>query len=146
MLAHLRRRWSLNGRDGFGGRIRRFLWKWNVYFPLRRRRRNEGERKSLGDQTLDQTLDRMRLARPVSSSRVQRQGSHWRVWSSPRETAKHAKSIGRGGASGHDRPDASGREWVLTGIDRTLALWHPVSTSGASGHVVSNVNQYWPDA
>jgi hypothetical protein len=95
-----------------------------------------------GDQTLDRTLDRMRLARPVSSSRVQRQGSHWRVWSSPRETAKHAKSIGRGGASGHDRPDASGREWVLTGIDRTLALWHPVSTSGASGHMVSNVNQY----
>jgi hypothetical protein len=24
------------------------LWKWNVYFPLRRRQRNGGERKSLG--------------------------------------------------------------------------------------------------
>jgi hypothetical protein len=43
----------------------------------------------------------------------------------PRETAKHVKSIGRGGASGHDRPDASGREWVLTGNDQTLALWRP---------------------
>jgi hypothetical protein len=31
-----------------------------------------------------------------------------RVRSSPRETVKHTKSIGRGDASGHDRPDASG--------------------------------------
>jgi hypothetical protein len=56
-----------------------------------------------------------------------------RVRSSPREAIKHARSIGRGGASGHDRPDASGREWVLIGIDQTLALWRPVSSSSASG-------------
>jgi hypothetical protein len=56
-----------------------------------------------------------------------------RVRSSPREAAKHARSIERGVASGHDRSDASGREWVLTEIDRMLTLWHPVSTSGASG-------------
>jgi hypothetical protein len=49
-----------------------------------------------------------------------------RVRSSLIETAKHAKSIGRGGVSGHDRPDASGHEWVLIGNDRMLALWHPV--------------------
>jgi hypothetical protein len=56
-----------------------------------------------------------------------------RVRSSPREAMKHARSIGHGGASGHDRPDALGREWVLTGIDQTLALWRLVSSSGASG-------------
>jgi hypothetical protein len=49
-----------------------------------------------------------------------------RVRSSPRKDAQHARSIGRGGASGHDRPDASSREWVLTGNDRTLALWRSV--------------------
>jgi hypothetical protein len=38
-----------------------------------------------------------------------------RVRSSPREAAKHARSIGHGDVSGHDRPDASGHEWVLTG-------------------------------
>jgi hypothetical protein len=54
------------------------------------------------------------------------------VRSSPREAAKHARSIKRGGASGHDRPDTLDREWVLTGIDRKLALWRPVSTSNAS--------------
>jgi hypothetical protein len=50
----------------------------------------------------------------------------WRVRSSHREAAKHARSIEHGGASGHDRPDASGREWVLTRNDRILALWRPV--------------------
>jgi hypothetical protein len=55
-------------------------------------------------------------------------GQSWdrRVRSSLRETAKHAKSIGRGGVSGHDLPDTLGREWVLTGNDRMLALWRPV--------------------
>jgi hypothetical protein len=51
-------------------------------------------------------------------------------------------SIGRGGASGHDRLDASGHVWMVTGIDRTLALWRPVSSSSASGHVVSSANQW----
>jgi hypothetical protein len=34
--------------------------------------------------------------------------------------------IGRGGASGHDRPDASGRGGCLLDSNRTLALWRPV--------------------
>jgi hypothetical protein len=34
--------------------------------------------------------------------------------------------IGRGGASGHDRPDASGRCESLLDSNRTLALWRPV--------------------
>jgi hypothetical protein len=55
-------------------------------------------------------------------------GRSWdrRVRSSPKEAAKHARSIGRGGASGHDRSDTSGRKRVLTGNDQTLALWHPI--------------------
>jgi hypothetical protein len=75
-------------------------------------------------------------------------GRSWdrRVRSSPRETAKHARSIGCGGVFGHDRPDTSSRVVELTGIDRTLALWHPVSSSSASGRVVSNANQGRPGA
>jgi hypothetical protein len=57
-----------------------------------------------------------------------------RVRSSPRDATKHARSIGHCGMSGHDRPDASGREWVLTGNDRTLALWRPVRQACALGH------------
>jgi hypothetical protein len=69
-----------------------------------------------------------------------------RVRSSPRETAKHARSIGHGGTSGHDRLDVSGRVWVLTGIDRMLALWRLVSSSTVSDRMVSNANQWGPDA
>jgi hypothetical protein len=65
-------------------------------------------------------------------------GTSGRLWdrpvrSSPREATKHARSIRRGGASGHDQLDASGREWVLIGNDRTLALWHPVCQACMSG-------------
>jgi hypothetical protein len=65
----------------------------------------------------------------------------WRQRDSEREG-----SIGCGGAFGHDRPDMSGHVWMLTGIDRTLALWCPVSLSSVSGRVVSNANQWRPDA
>jgi hypothetical protein len=34
--------------------------------------------------------------------------------------------IGRGGASGHDRQDASGHGGCLLDSNRTLALWRPV--------------------
>jgi hypothetical protein len=79
---------------------------------------------------LNWMLDRTRLARPVSSSRMQR-------------ARAPARSVGHGtSASGQaleklrstrNRPDVLGRKWVLTGIDRTLALWRLISTSGASG-------------
>jgi hypothetical protein len=88
------------------------------------------------DWTLNQTLDQTRLARSVSGSSSQARDAralHQRVESSPREAAKHARLIRRGGASGHDQPDVSGHEWVLTGNDRTLALWHLVSSCGAFG-------------
>jgi hypothetical protein len=135
------------------------LWKSNAYFPLHRTHRNGGEKKSLGrpDAGLDAEPDARSdtagassqftpraeaaraLARPVGRG-TDASGQ------SPRGTTKHTKLIGRGGAYGHDRSDTSGREWVLTRIDRTLALWCPVSTSDGSGHVVSNANQWRPDA
>jgi hypothetical protein len=37
--------------------------------------------------------------------------------------------IGRGGASGHSRPDASGRSGSLLHSNRTLALWCSVSSA-----------------
>jgi hypothetical protein len=37
--------------------------------------------------------------------------------------------IGCGGASGHDRPNASGRWRSLLDSNRTLALWRPVSSA-----------------
>jgi hypothetical protein len=37
--------------------------------------------------------------------------------------------IGRGGTSGHSRPDAFGRSGSLLDSNRTLALWHPVSST-----------------
>jgi hypothetical protein len=54
--------------------------------------------------------------------------------------SEHEGSIRRGGASGHARPDMFGHEWVLTGINQTLALWRPVSSSGTFGRVVKNMN------
>jgi hypothetical protein len=56
---------------------------------------------------------------PVSGSSIlarDTRASHRRVRSSPRETAKHARLIGHGDASGHDRSDASGCAWMLTGL------------------------------
>jgi hypothetical protein len=40
--------------------------------------------------------------------------------------------IGRGGASGHDRPDASDHCGSLLDSNRTLALWRPVHLACAS--------------
>jgi hypothetical protein len=40
--------------------------------------------------------------------------------------------IGRGGVSGHDRPDASGRWGSLLDSNWTLTLWRPVSSAARS--------------
>jgi hypothetical protein len=85
------------------------------------------------DQTWSQH-DRSCLVSGSSSQVWDARALHWRVRSSPKEATKHARSIGRGSASGHDRPDASGREWVLTRNDRTLALWRPLCQACVSGH------------
>jgi hypothetical protein len=93
---------------------------------------------------------RIRSAHPMcrgsTRTSVSGRSRDWRVWSSSREVAKHARLIGRGGTPGHDRPNTSSCVWVLTGIDRTWVLWRPVSSSSMSGRVVSNANQRRPDA
>jgi hypothetical protein len=96
-----------------------------------------------GDRTLDRMRSRYDWTRSVSGSSSQAwvvRVLHQRVRSlmGPTRPVRCQRdsecegSIGHGGASGHDRPDASSREWVLTGIDRTLALWHPVSSAVCS--------------
>jgi hypothetical protein len=97
------------------------------------------------DWTLDQMRSRHDQTRPVSGSCCAWRGAlgfatgaygpsrDRRVRSSPRETAKSARSIGRCGASGHDRPDASGRERELTGRPDAGTVASGSSCS-ASGH------------
>jgi hypothetical protein len=84
------------------------------------------------DQTWSQ-YDRTRLVSGNNSQVWDARALHWRIRSSPREAMKHARSIEHGGASGHDRLDASGCECVLTRNDRTLALWRPVRQACVSG-------------
>jgi hypothetical protein len=72
-----------------------------------------------GDRTLYQTRSLYDRTRPVSGSGSQvwvARVLHQRVRSSPRETAKHARSIERGGAFDHDRSDAFGHAWMLIGL------------------------------
>jgi hypothetical protein len=115
---------------------------------------NEGHR---GDRTLNRTRSRHDRTRPVSDNSSLARGlgfttgvsdHSWdrRVRSGTRGATNGKGSIGRGGASGHNRTDVSSRVWVLTGIDRTLALWRPVNSSSASGRMVSNANLWRPDA
>jgi hypothetical protein len=93
-----------------------------------------------GDRTLNQTRSRFDRTRSVSSSSSQVRVTrvlHQRVRSLARPArpvrcqrySECEGSIGHGGASGHDRPDMSDREWVLTRIDQMLALWRPVSSA-----------------
>jgi hypothetical protein len=49
-----------------------------------------------------------------------------RVRSVLRVCARLGLLIGRDGAFGHGRPDASGCSGCLLDSNRTLALWHPV--------------------
>jgi hypothetical protein len=66
-----------------------------------------------GDRTLDWTRSLFDQTRPVSVQRLR----------------MFLFLIGRDGASGHCRPDASGRSGSLLDSNRTLALWHPVSSA-----------------
>jgi hypothetical protein len=81
-----------------------------------------------GDRTLNRTRSRHDRTRPVSGYCYARRGAlgfatgasspsrNQSVRSLSREDVKHARSIERGGASGHDRSDAFGHTWVLTGL------------------------------
>jgi hypothetical protein len=52
-----------------------------------------------------------------------------RVQSVLRVCARLGLLIGRGGASGHSRPDTSGRSGSLLDSNWTLVLWRPVSSA-----------------
>jgi hypothetical protein len=125
VLAHLwrrwtlRRRWILRDREGFG--FDAFV-EVNAYFPLHRKQRNRGERKSLGwpDAELDAGSD---AAGASGQFNWQTRGAKCEgLWSehsitrgtgvsdhAPRRAARREGLIGRGGASSQSRLDASSR-------------------------------------
>jgi hypothetical protein len=81
VLAHLRRHWSLSGREGLGplslppslrGGIQAFSRSWNDYFPLRRKSEKETEANGghSGDRTLDRTRSLFDRTRPVNVQRL----------------------------------------------------------------------------
>jgi hypothetical protein len=120
VLARLRRRWSLSGREDLGSSLppaelaRRDS---GVFEELKRlfsttpevRKETEANKGHKGDRTRS-LFDRMR---PVSVQRL-------RMFQFVDRTRS---------ASGHSRPDASGRSGSLLDSNRTLALWRPVSSA-----------------
>jgi hypothetical protein len=118
VLARLRRRWSLSGREGLGSSLppaelaRRDS---GVFDELKRlfsttpevRKRNGGHR---GDRTLNQTRSLHDRTRPVSVQCL-------RVFQVDDRTRS---------ASGHSRSDASGHSGSLLDSNRTLALSRPI--------------------
>jgi hypothetical protein len=154
VLAHLRRRWSLRGKEVFGFLspssracevgFNAFVEVKSLFFtaPEAKKRRRKEVTGVAGCwigrgwcvQSVAAVVRHGTLGLWTGAS-----GRSWdrRVRSSPREAAKHVRSIGRGGTSGHDRPDASGHEWMLTRNDWTLALCCPVRQACASGRLVT---------
>jgi hypothetical protein len=112
MLAHLRRRWSLSGKEGF--EIQRFSEMKRLFSTApnaKKRRRTE--------------------VTEVTGRGLCLTG---RVRSVLSVCARLGLLIGRSGTSGHDRPDASGHGGCLLDSNQTLALWRPVRLACASGH------------
>jgi hypothetical protein len=112
VLAHLRRRWSLSGREGLGSGVFEELKRLISTTP-----EVEKEMEANGGHRGDRTLNRTRsLVDRTCSVSVQR----LRVFQFDDRT----RSV-----SGNYRPDASGRSGSLLDSNRTLALWRPVSSS-----------------
>jgi hypothetical protein len=63
-----------------------------------------------------------------------------RVWSVLRVCTHVGLLIGRGGASGHSRPDVSSRSRCLLDSNRTLALWRPIHLTARP--VTSSLESY----
>jgi hypothetical protein len=99
------------------------LWKWNAYFSLCRRQRNEGERKSLGWPDAWPNI-RSDVAGASSQFNRQTHGAECEgLWlersitrgtdasdHTPRRATWREGLIGRGGTSGHMRSDTFGRQ------------------------------------
>jgi hypothetical protein len=98
------------------------------------------------DQTLNRTRSRHVRTRPVSDNSSMAHGLGFITGTYGHSLDRRVRSGARGTTNTKGRSDASGRVWMLTGIDQTLSLWHPISLSGTSDRVVSNANQWRPDA
>jgi hypothetical protein len=121
VLAHLRWRWSLSGREGLGSSLlptelaRRDS---AVFEKLKRlfsttpevRKETEANGGHRGDRTLNRTRSLHDRTRPVSVQCL-------RVFQFDDRTRS---------ASGHSRSDMSGRSESLLDSNRTLALWRLV--------------------
>jgi hypothetical protein len=152
------------------GLIRRFLWKWNTYFPLHRRwrfslsqRRRKLEKKWRRKEVIGVTgrglgttdaSDQWQQLCAAQGARV----CNWRVWS----LVKPEHPVTHPGNSSCLRADrtwwrvrlrAIGRVWSTKSLsrtsldsDRTLALSCPVVVWSVFHRMVSNANQWRPDA
>jgi hypothetical protein len=78
VLAHLRGGWSLRGREGFST----FCGSETPIFHCVRGEETEAKGSHWSDRTLNRTLDRTWLARPVIHPAC-REHAHRRVWPSP---------------------------------------------------------------
>jgi hypothetical protein len=120
VLARLRKRWSLSGREGLGSSLQ----DSGVFEELKRLfstmsevgKETEANGGHRGDRMLHRTRSLNDRTCPV---RVQR----LRVFQFDDRTRS---------ASGHCRLDASGRSGSLLDSNRTLALSHPVSSTARS--------------
>jgi hypothetical protein len=136
VLARLRRRWSLSGREGLGSPLpptELARWDSGVFEELERlfsttpevKKETETNGGHRGDRTLDRTWSLFDRTRPISVLRL-------RVF---------LFLIGRGGVFGHYRSDASSRSGSLLDSNRTLVLWRPVSSTARPAAVSLSATQ-----
>jgi hypothetical protein len=119
----LRWHWSLSGREGFGSSLppaELARQDSGVFEELKRLfsttpevgKETEANGGHRSDRTLDRTQSLFDRTRPVSVQRL-----------------REFQFVDRTrGASGHGRPNASGRPESLLDSNRTRALWRPVSS------------------
>jgi hypothetical protein len=123
MLAHLRRRWSLSGREGFG------------FLSPSRRACEMGFSAFREMKRLFSTMPDVKKRRQTEVTKVTRRWTGrglcltGRVRSVLSVCACLGILIERGGTSGHDRPDASDHGGCLLDSNRTLGVTRPVSST-----------------
>jgi hypothetical protein len=120
MLAHLRRRWSLSGRKGFeflSPSRRACEAGFNAFWEMKRLFSTAPDTKKQRRTEVTEVIGRWNGRDLCLTGRVRSVLS---------VCACLGILIGRGGASGHDRPDTSGHCGCLLDSYRTLALWRPV--------------------
>jgi hypothetical protein len=112
-----------------------------LFFSIVPKARNGGESSGClslknFDRTLDRTRSRMDLRVQSVAAAAETRGLGFRTSASgqaPRGTADHKVNWTRC-ASDHDRPDASGHEWTLTGLKPDTGCSASGRLSRVSGH------------